>query len=286
MRSPSTATARPPAAPVSSRSQVSVTARDRRSQVGGDVELDVGAVAHDVAAADDHVGHVGGRRGGDEHRHRVVGVDAGEPDGVEVDGAQVRRLHRRAGRPPPVAAASSAPGWWMPAPAGAPEPLVELDGSGLLEQVDDGMGVGAEPDRAAGVGAARPPDRRRRPRSRSVVGQRQTAVPLRPSSAMSPAVTCVAVHGGGRRAEDARGRRRAPQGVRPVAARHASFSAGCSDRWRCSGTPRAARPVGHHAPSTPGRRPARCGRRRRRSRRGWRPPPSRPGRPSGRRRRR
>ena len=54
--------------------------------------------------------------------------------------------------------------------------FVELDRAGLLEQVDHGVAVGAEAEPSPASGEQRGPGRCRRPRSRSVVGQRHTPV--------------------------------------------------------------------------------------------------------------
>ena len=64
------------------------------------------------------------------------------------------------------------------------QPLVQLEQPRLLEQVDDRVLVAAEGQRAtrrrAGGGGPMPSAR-----SRSVVGQKQTAVPLEPRAVMS-----------------------------------------------------------------------------------------------------
>ena len=69
--------------------------------------------------------------------------------------------------------------------------LVELDQPGLLEQVDHGVAVGPERQRAAG--------RRKAPgRAHAiaevalVVGHRHTRVPVAPSALMSPSIRWVA----------------------------------------------------------------------------------------------
>ncbi len=67
-------------------------------------------------------------------------------------------------------------------------------------------------------------------RSRSVVGHMQIVVPLRSSSMC---VAWIAVEFGPSAPTESSSR----IGVMPVAARHASFSARCSETWKCSGLP-------------------------------------------------
>lgn len=76
-------------------------------------------------------------------------------------------------------------------------------------------------------------------RSRSVVGHMQIVVPEPPSSVMSSSVRCVAW------TAEVRGpstpwSARSRVGVTPCVAWQASFSAGCSDRWTCSGAWRSS----------------------------------------------
>ena len=88
------------------------------------------------------------------------------------------------------------------------------------------------------------------PRSRSVVGQKQARVPVRARRATSSSVrwvACTAVVAG----PSAPAASRSAVGVRPWAARQAAFSSGCSERWTCSGRPRA-----HSATVGQGRRAA------------------------------
>ncbi len=76
-------------------------------------------------------------------------------------------------------------------------------------------------------------------RSRSVVGHMQVPVPESPSRAMSSSVRwvlCTPVVRGPRTPWSASSR----VGVRPCAARQASFSAVCSDRCTCSGARRSS----------------------------------------------
>ena len=75
-------------------------------------------------------------------------------------------------------------------------------------------------------------------RSRSVVGHRQTVTPAPPSSATSSSVRCVAWTAV-KRSDSAPASASSAVGVRPCAARHSSFSAGCSETCACSGRPAA-----------------------------------------------
>ena len=133
---------------------------------------------------------VGGGRG--EHdRGGRVGRRAGRAHRVEPHRDQVGPGARRDRRPASgqpsaawpaaVAAPSSSAGVEVAAPLGA-QPLVHLHAARLLEQVDHGVAVGAEAQRRR----RRRPARRAGPmpsaRSRSVVGHRQTPVPVSPSS--------------------------------------------------------------------------------------------------------
>ena len=114
------------------------------------------------------------------------------------------------------------------------EPLVELDGPHLLEEVDHRVAVAAQGERDAGVGSAR---RRTDAVAEVALGGRAHAHVRR---GLAPAARCRRRSGGWR----ARRWCASPStpwsasswvGVTPYAARHASFSAGCSDRWTCSG---------------------------------------------------
>ena len=110
------------------------------------------------------------------------------------------------------------------------EPQVELDRARLLEQVDDRVAVAAERELRA---------RRRRCRRR---GRARSSGTCRSSSRCSSrrrrrcrCVAWTAVSSGRAR----RARPAAATGVQPCAARQASFSARCSETWKCSGLPRA-----------------------------------------------
>ena len=97
-------------------------------------------------------------------------------------------------------------------------------------------------------------------RSRSVVGVTQTLVLLSPSRAMSSSVRCVAwttVVPGPSRPSSCSSR----VGVTPYAARQASFSATCSERWTCSGSRplKALQLVARHGPHRVDRRRAGAG---------------------------
>ena len=109
-----------------------------------------------------------------------------------------------------------------------------LQRAGLLEQVDHGVAVAAEAERAAGVG-------QRAGRSDAVgqvaFGGRAEAdagagaAEQRARSASVRWVACTAVRVGPSTPVSAS----SSVGVRPCAARQASFSARCSERWTCSG---------------------------------------------------
>ena len=71
-----------------------------------------------------------------------------------------------------------------------------------------------------------------------MVGQRQAVTPAPPSSATSSSVRCVAWTAV-KRSDSAPASASSPVGVRPCAARHSSFSFGCSETWACSGRPAA-----------------------------------------------
>ena len=172
------------------------------------------------------------------------------------------------------------------------EPLVELDGAHLLEEVDDGVAVGAEGQPGARRRAARRLGPMPSPRSRSVVGQKQAEVPLRPSRATSPSVrwvACTAVVRGPSSAgvgeQLRRGARRTPRGRRRSRRPARTGARAAGDRRRPSATVRELVARARRAPSAPRRR-----RRRRPGRRGRRWSPSaassRPGSPRRRRRRR
>ena len=160
--------------------------------------------------------------------------------------------------PDPVAAASR-PGLVVAAPGG--QPLVQLDRPGLFEQVDHGVAVGAEAERAAGVGqrlAGPTPSAR----SRSVVGQMQA------SWFVAPAGGCPRRSGGwrGRRWSGGRAPRpRRPGRPRPAGGGHAGLVLGPLlrqvevQRRRRSAAQAATVAMPPHRP------PGRCG---------FRPPPA------------
>ena len=129
------------------------------------------------------------------------------------------------------------------APLGA-QPLVQLDRAGLLEQVDHGVAVAAQAQRAAGVGQRAGPGRCRRRGPARWSGRSRRAVPVPPSSATSSSVRWVACTAVVRGPSTPVRRRAAAVGVRPCTARQASFSAGCSDRCTCSGAAARAAQLG------------------------------------------
>jgi hypothetical protein len=118
------------------------------------------------------------------------------------------------------------------------QPLVELDGPHLLEQVDHRVAVAAQGQPAPASCSARlgpMPS----PRSRSVVGQKQTYV----RAPEEPHVVAGEVGG-----VDERGARAEEAGVgehlgRVSAVRRTAgvVLATCSERWTCSGRPSARR---------------------------------------------
>ena len=203
---------------------------------------------------DPPVDHGLGDVGGDRRRRRRC---ARRRRCRRCAGWRVSRVTRSARRPTAIAPASSQPRLACPVAGRCPhqlgrlpvaalladQPFVELDGAHLLEEVDDGVAVGAEGQPRAGVGERRlgpTPS----PRSRSVVGQKDTNARAAPSSAMSSSVRCVAWTAevsGPRRPWSARSR----VGVTPYAARQPSFSATCSERWTWSGRP--ACPLGERS---------------------------------------
>ena len=130
----------------------------------------------------------------------------------------------------------------QPALAGD-EALVELRGAHFGKVVDHGVGVRAEREVApasANARAAPTPSAR----SRSVVGQRHAVAPAlraRRSSSADVWVKWTAL----KRSLRAPASTRTPVGDRPCAASIASFSAGCSETWACSGTAWSLGPGGN-----------------------------------------
>ena len=197
------------------------------------------AVGDDLAAGDDDRGHVGGGgrehqvvdgwRGGCRQADRVQGdrdqvgqVAGGEAAGVPAEGGHAGLGGRGQSARPAVAL-----------PAGG-QALVQPDRPGLLEQVDHGVAV-----RPQAEGLPAPARARAGPipsaRSRSVVGQRQTAVPVAPRRATSSPVRWVAWTGWSAGPGPGRG----GQGGRGGGGGQAGLcSARCSDR--CRGGRRAA----------------------------------------------
>ena len=185
------------------------TATDRRGQLAAAASGQPGGptVAHHHAAVDHHVPHVGRRR----REHRLLRPAAGRAHGVQRDRHQVgpradRDDARRPASPAPHArprptAAHQLGRGEQAAPPGA-QPLVQFHPARLLEQVDHGVRVRADAQRAAGVGQ-RPPGPRPSARSRSVVGHRHTVVSRSPSSARSLSVRWIGVDRRGARAEHA-----------------------------------------------------------------------------------
>ena len=190
-------------------------------------------------------------RGREQDRLSAVsGAHAGE-----ARRSRVARVTRSARAPGASRPASAQPRHACPATGGGGEqlaggevaalvggqPLVELQRPRLLEQVDDGVAVAAEA--SAGTPAARRRAAGPMPsaRSRSVVGHRQT----RGRACAEQRDVGVGQVGGVDRAWSSGPstpvrRRAAASACSRARARQASFSAGCSERWTCSGAPRAA----------------------------------------------
>ena len=140
-------------------------------ELAGDVDRHVTPIGDHHLPTDDDVAHVGGRRR--EHR-RVEGVvrsSAGQPHRVEPDRGQVGEragldpagVGPAEGRVTVLARHAQQRGRVVAAPHPRDQPLVELDRPGLLEQVDDGVGVAAQRDPHTGVA--------HRPRRADAVGQ-------------------------------------------------------------------------------------------------------------------
>ena len=155
------------------------------------------------------------RRG--EVERDQVGAEAGrDPAGVVPAQAGVVRGGLEQGARREVAAALGL------------QPQVELHRARLLEQVDDRVAVAAE----------------REPRTRvaDAVGEVALGRRAHADRGLAQVVVRVQVRGVDRGASPARARRARPAAARacgPCAARQASFSARCSETWKCSGLPRA-----------------------------------------------
>ena len=231
---------------------MTVVTRSAAPQLGGDVERRVLAVAHDDAAADDDVAHVGGRRGEHGARQRVVDGGARRADRVEGDRRQVgegagldaagvgpAEAERGRARSPSAAAPAAS---WRPRSSVArrsSSSTARASSSRSMTACESLPSVRRAPaSRRANVGPM--PSAR----SRSVVGQMQHEQRAAPSSADVGRRDVGGVDGGEPRRRARRRRRARSTGVAPWAASTCSFSAGCSETWACSGTRALAGPRG------------------------------------------
>ena len=187
-----------------------------------------------------------GRGGEDDGRDRLLRARAGEADAVERDGGEVgERAGLDAGRPPASRARRSR----SPSPRAAGRsrrctprtPVASRSSSSIARASSNGSMTACE---SLPVASEAPASSSRRAgpmpsaRSRSVVGQRQAVTPAPPSSATSSSVRWVAWTAV-KRSDSAPASASSPVGVRPCAARHSSFSFGCSETCACSGRPAA-----------------------------------------------
>ena len=118
------------------------------------------SVANHEPAADDHVPNVPGARGEDQGLQGMFSRGAGEAYAIEADGDQVCQpagLDRACLRPADAGRtargrAIQQRGSVVAAAHSAFEPLIELDRTGFLEHVDQGVGVGTEGEAHVGFG--------------------------------------------------------------------------------------------------------------------------------------